>query len=63
VPAAVAGGQHASACAVAAALAVAVLCGDTAPETVGLRSAPRSIAVLAASRWGDLGLLVFGRPA
>jgi len=33
------------------------------PKAVGLDHVPRSIAVLAGSTAGDLGLLVFGRPA
>ena len=56
-------GDHPSACAAAAALATAVLGGEVPPGALGLDRSPRSIAVLAGSRWGDMGLLVLGRQA
>lgn len=57
-------GDHPSACACAAALGVALLAGEVAPAAVGLPDAsPRTLAVLAGSRLGDLGLLILeGRP-
>lgn len=54
-------GDHPSACACAGALGVALLAGEVAPVAVGLQARPRTLAVLAGSRLGDLGLLILER--
>jgi len=53
-------GDHPSACACACALGVALLAGEVAPAAVGVSDRPRTLAVLAGSRLGDLGLLILG---
>ncbi|MHC4819111.1 MAG: beta-ketoacyl synthase chain length factor [Planctomycetota bacterium] len=54
-------GDHPSACACAGALGLALLAGEVTPAAVGLQNRPRTLAVVAGSRLGDLGLLILER--
>jgi len=54
-------GGHPSGAAVAAALAVALVSGEVDAGALSLEATPRTVAVVSASRFGDVGLVVVSR--